>query len=264
MIRWCSYCQQFLGERAPFDDFGLTHGICLTCKKKNLDLSEDELNSIQKLKDLQVKLWNAGKTGNADHAPSLIAEAVSAKVRHIDILMGLLAPLLKKIGEDWAQGKITVAEEHRFTSFSEVVLENITAIINKQLAPNPVQKEIDVLLVNAEGNHHNLGIRTIALFCLSYSLNTKVITNSVSQEELLDEVMRLKPKVLGISMSLPEQTLWVAKAVDALLTNSTLPHLQILLGGSAVNRGLVPPVEGATFIRDVSSLGNLVGLKKSS
>jgi methanogenic corrinoid protein MtbC1 len=262
MIRWCSYCQQFMGERAPFDDFGLTHGICLACKKKNLDLSEEELSSIHKLRDIQTKLWNAGKTGNANDAPSLIAEAVSANVRHIDILMGLLAPLLKKIGEDWAQGKITVAEEHRFTSFCEVVLKNITGIIKKQLAPT-LQMEIDLLLVNAEGNHHNLGIRTVALFCLSNSLNTKVITNNGSLEELLDEVSRLKPKVLGISMSLPEQTLWVTKTVDAVLAGGTLPNLQILIGGPAVNRGLVPPVAGATLVSDFSSLGNLVDLKKS-
>lgn len=31
MIRWCSYCQKFLGERAPFDDPSFTHGICERC-----------------------------------------------------------------------------------------------------------------------------------------------------------------------------------------------------------------------------------------
>jgi len=46
-------------------------------------------------------------------------------MRAIDLLIGIIAPLLYQIGEDWKHGAVTVAQEHRFTAFCEKVLELI-------------------------------------------------------------------------------------------------------------------------------------------
>ena len=57
MFRWCSYCQTFIGESKPFEDFSLTHGICKYCLKsvKNhsyqlTELTYDIQNFFQELK----------------------------------------------------------------------------------------------------------------------------------------------------------------------------------------------------------------------
>ncbi len=34
MIKWCAYCQQFMTEVEPFDDYRMTHGICSTCQPR--------------------------------------------------------------------------------------------------------------------------------------------------------------------------------------------------------------------------------------
>ena len=33
----CSYCQHILGEKVPFSDCRETHGICPTCRDRELD-----------------------------------------------------------------------------------------------------------------------------------------------------------------------------------------------------------------------------------
>ena len=42
MLKWCSYCQQFMHEIAPYDDFGVTHGLCATCESSHEDLFSRE------------------------------------------------------------------------------------------------------------------------------------------------------------------------------------------------------------------------------
>src|SRR4051794_22278080 len=32
MVRWCSFCQSFMGESPPYSDFSWTDGICVACK----------------------------------------------------------------------------------------------------------------------------------------------------------------------------------------------------------------------------------------
>ena len=32
MLRWCSYCQKYLGETAPLEDYRVSHGICQACE----------------------------------------------------------------------------------------------------------------------------------------------------------------------------------------------------------------------------------------
>ena len=34
MIRFCKWCEQYMGEKAPFDDKSITHGICVECAER--------------------------------------------------------------------------------------------------------------------------------------------------------------------------------------------------------------------------------------
>src|SRR6202789_4094244 len=123
MLRWCAYCQEFQGEIAPLDIFTTTHGICPACQAKGMAQLASEIGNSHRLREIQGLLYAAGKAGDMAAAPRIIHSALTAGLRPVDILVGLITPLLYLIGLEWESSLITVADEHRFTSFCERVFE---------------------------------------------------------------------------------------------------------------------------------------------
>ena len=47
MIRWCAYCQKYIGEVEPFDRFEISHGICRRCVASGLFTEKDPVQQIR-------------------------------------------------------------------------------------------------------------------------------------------------------------------------------------------------------------------------
>src|ERR1700722_4926401 len=135
MLRWCAYCQEFQGEIAPLDIFTTTHGLCTACMAKGMDRLDSEIGNSHRLREIQGLLYEAGKAGDMAAAPGIVHRALSAGLRPVDILVGLITPLLYLIGVEWESHLITVADEHRFTSFCERVFELVVLEVEATRAP---------------------------------------------------------------------------------------------------------------------------------
>ncbi len=254
-IRWCAYCQHFLGEAAPFETFTVSHGLCGKCAEVGLDISDADLEKAKRLQRIQEQLWNSGKAESVLSAAELIDDALAAGVRPIDLIMGFISPLLYRIGELWAAGEITVAEEHRYTAFCESILVLIEAKSLLLLDQNAVAPGTEVLLINADGNIHSLGIRVLALWFQSHSIRARTIYPGLPVAEIAKVVGEFKPSMLGISISLPEQLPFVREALAAIEANrglNTMP--QVVVGGYAVKKGMISPIPGVRLVNDIDTL----------
>ena len=72
MLKWCSYCQQFLGEVPDYDNFSISHGTCLECYADLLEQGDVDLTRPLLLKAVQRKLWTAGLENNLTAAAKVI------------------------------------------------------------------------------------------------------------------------------------------------------------------------------------------------
>ena len=253
MIKWCAYCQEYQGEIAPFDKFGLTHGICGRCKEIGISKLEDDFDSILRLKSLQDRLWQAGKAEDRSAVDGLIADAINYQVRPVDVLVGLLGPMLYQIGEDWERGKITVADEHRFTAFAFDVMGVVRA--KMKMDTNAASEgKLRVLLLNADGNYHSLGIQILEIFLRSSGIVAKAIFPGLPATESVHLAKECKPEWIGISISLPEQIPSVIEIVHKITENSPVLSGKIFLGGNAVRKELVPEIVGTIQIAELGSM----------
>ena len=101
MLRWCSYCQHFMGESPAYDDFSITHGLCTRCYSKRDDLFEGrEFDRAILLRDIFLNLFAAGRRSDFARAAQIVEQAMSENCRPVDILMGMIAPMLYEIGEE--------------------------------------------------------------------------------------------------------------------------------------------------------------------
>jgi methanogenic corrinoid protein MtbC1 len=254
MLKWCSYCQQFQGETSPYEDLSVTYGLCRRCKSEHPDIfASDVVRHSRFLRRVYHSLYKAGRRNDFRSAQQLVKEAVAANFRPIDILIGVLAPLLYKIGEQWRSGTITVADEHEFTAFSERVIELIEGIMQR----GRTRRRAGVprcFLMNAPGNTHTLAIRILALWLESRSICTPTVVDHLDLQELAQHIIKAAPKALLISMALPEQLNGVA-AISALV--GELPagaRPKVIVGGYAIKSGLVRFVPGADLVTDINLL----------
>lgn len=256
MLRWCSYCQQFLGEVPNYDDLAITHGICASCKPRALDFADADIRSAEVLRGVQGRLFEAGIAQDLEAAKQIIDEAMTVGVRGADMLIGMIAPLLCRIGEDWQRGVVTVAQEHRFTRFCEQVVELVaaeTSAINS--ATMAEGAEADVLLMNAPGSRHTLAIRILALWLTNHGLRVKTVAEAPDVDALPALVTSTQPKLLLISMALAEQLASVASLAERAAQLPTSVRPKIIVGGNAVKRGHVSAIPHAKLLADISLLG---------
>lgn len=243
MIKWCAYCQQFQGEQPPFDDYSITHGICQNCASKGLDLADQQLERIQILANIQRNLFYAGQNDDEVLAQETVAEAKQAGVQSVDLLIGLIAPLLWKVGELWETGKITVADEHRFTR----VYESIIAKIEET---EPSYEIVDVLLVNAPGNAHHLGLRVLNLWLYSKGIKSENFKES-ELESVVSEVLKRKPRFLGFSVATDDQVPGTIKLGEKVMNRLGANPPQLIIGGAAIKRGDFKSSFGITYLSDI-------------
>lgn len=255
MLKWCSYCQNFLGEVAPFEQLDVTHGMCATCAPTALDLSDRDIAHARLLHDIQSQLREAGRRGDLGAAEQIVEAARVAGLRPVDTLIGLITPLLCQVGEDWKRAATSVAEEHRFTAFCESLYD----LIAMRVAPVVVADSAglawtDALLVNAGGNRHTLGVRLLALWLLGKGISALVAPPDSSPQEIVTWVGAKQPRLVMISMALAEQRQAVALLVPRIVALPNDRRPRILVGGYAVKLGQVVPIPGAEFVTDLTAL----------
>jgi len=196
MLRWCAYCQGFQGETAPLDVFATTHGICADCMAKGMRQLNNEIPNSHRLRAIQGRIYEAGKTGDAHAAAAVVQFAVGAGLRPIDILVGLITPLLYRIGNDWETGQITIAEQQKFSRFCELVYELVHPLVISARSKTHPRSRASVFLFNVPGNDHNLGIRILSLWLESKGIESREFHPPPNAEELVALVAESSPSAI--------------------------------------------------------------------
>jgi methanogenic corrinoid protein MtbC1 len=259
LLKWCSYCQRFMGETPPHDDFGITHGLCGDCETSRIDLfSKREIERAVFLSDIFHRLFDAGRREDIAAAQVVVGKAIAEQCRPVDILIGMIAPMLYEIGEEWKRGALSVAGEHRFTAFCERVIALVEA---RHKATHADANGADasasrplLFLMNARGNMHTLAVRILALWLASQGARVRIVDSEAGVDALLRDIAAEFPKSLLISVSLREQRAHVAEIVRCVSTLPAEMRPKVIVGGYAVKAGLMRSLRGAELVADISKL----------
>src|SRR5690606_31303751 len=149
-IRWCAYCQTYQGERAPYDDYSLTHTICDRCAARD---SWRKRSAIEAIEPVRRLFRRVASPGPGDEPERLVTQALAMGIEPIDLLLGIVQPVLYEVGARWALGEATVEEEHEVTRRCLAIYE---ALLERQgdLEALRRREPPEVLLACAPGNTH--------------------------------------------------------------------------------------------------------------
>jgi len=255
MLKWCSYCQHFLGEIPDYEKLTITHGVCAACAANALAFTESDFKLAESIRHIQHQLYDAGRRNDLEAAEHIIDNAARANIRAVDILIGIIAPMLYQVGEDWKRGILSVAEEHRFTSYCDEMFKRVASRAKALMPVNATEaKEPEVLLMNAPGNKHTLAIRILTLWLWNKGLRARIIDVPPILEDLTAQVIRAQPRLILVSMALAEQCMGVTTIAERIAELPSSIRPRVIVGGYAVKLGLVSAIPGADLMDDISSL----------
>jgi MerR family transcriptional regulator, light-induced transcriptional regulator len=194
------------------------------------------------------------RAADAPGAFRLAAGALAGGMTIPELYQRVIAPAMHEIGELWAKGALTVADEHLATSLTHRVLAALRppVWVEAGMKPEATSTKGRVMLAAVEGEQHVLGLRMAADVLEDAGFETIYLGADVPIGALLQAVDSLSPDLLALSVTMPELALQLDQIASALRRSH--PHLGLLVGGQAAS----PRAGGGTLVENLEVLPEAV------
>src|SRR5687767_896418 len=163
-------------------------------------------------------------------------------------LDGLVAPLLRRMGEEWEAGRLTVAQEHLATAVIQRVLEGI---IHFMVAPHGAP---NLLLATLAGDQHKMGALLAATAAAADGWRVTYLGPDLPAGEIASAAVAAGARVVGVSIVRVADRERVVAELHTIRTR--LPASVPLLAGGAGAAELEPYLDdgGIVVVPDLSEL----------
>lgn len=179
------------------------------------------------LADLRRGYFDALVDGAGAEAERVIREAIEAGVPEPVISGEIVAPAMRGVGELWADGMLSVADEHLATEISLRVL----ALQREAFRASRARSMHPIMLTTVEGERHGLGLQMAASVLLHAGYDVRMLGTDLPMAELATAVAHHRPSVVGFSAVTSSLNGLLSEAVDEV--RRAAPHTPVILGGAA-------------------------------
>ena len=146
-----------------------------------------------------------------DMVESIFATALSMDAARLELLLhramtlgnawtvysNILRPVLARIGEYWARGDVSIAQEHFATAEIGAVLRNLVRLVRR---PGSQHK---ILLACVAHENHELPLYGVALLAETLGWETCILGARTPPEAMDDAVLKARPHLVGLSVTAP-------------------------------------------------------------
>ena len=138
-------------------------------------------------------------------------------------LTDVIAPTLHAVGDGWAAGRVSVAEEHLLSAAVRARLERLVA------DPRGAVRGVSVLAC-APGERHELGLLMLGVLLRADGWRVAYLGADTPVADAAALSHRLGASVLCLSAALPER----AEELDRGLRDATLDGVRVVVGGAGM------------------------------
>ena len=190
--------------------------------------------------------------GPAD-ARRVVEEAADGGLPVRTIYLEVLQPALYEVGELWASGRMTVAEEHLATATTQVLLARLAPRLRRE-----PRVERRAVVTSAQGELHALGARFVADFLEGDGWTVLELGASTPADALVGFVRDARPHVVAISTTLTTN-LEASRDVVSLLRGLPDPPV-VAVGGRAYggDEEIARRVGADVFAADAGALADML------
>ena len=176
----------------------------------------------------QSRFKAALAAGDAEEAGKTIRAALAAGFDGLAVQAQVIGPALHYIGDEWALGRMGVADEHLATAIAERSL----AMVFEAMQAGAAEKRGRVVLAAVEGEHHVLGLRMTSDALSAAGFDVVYLGADVPEDSLLKAVARHSPQAVCLTATVPAGARAIVAAGRRLISRH--PDLRVVAGGPAV------------------------------
>ncbi|MBM2819915.1 MAG: response regulator receiver protein [Nitrosarchaeum sp.] len=158
-----------------------------------------------------------------------------------DFFDKILRPVMYKIGDDWANNKISIATEHVASNVAQtlvkIIMDRVTGMVNKR----------KILVCVPVGEEHHLGCDVLETYLSIKGFKVYNMGTSMPTESILSFIESNKPDVILVSITLEDNIPAGQRLVKKIKEQYNIP---ILIGGYALQSKKIPKFD-ATVISDI-------------
>jgi methanogenic corrinoid protein MtbC1 len=148
-----------------------------------------------------------------------------------DFFDRILKPVMYKIGDDWANGRISIASEHVASNVAQtlvkIIMDKVTGSANKK----------KILICVPLGEEHHLGCDVLETFLSLKGFKVYNMGTSMPTESILSFIENNKPDVVLLSITLEDNLSAGQRLVKKIKDQFDIP---ILVGGFALQATKIP------------------------
>ena len=255
MILWCAYCQRYKGEKAPFEDYRLSHGLCPSCDSLDASLEAGLEKKMAPVREFYDGLRAFAQASSLSDASVQLSEAARLGIHPMDLALGMLQPALYEIGDLWAHAKLDVAHEHVSTQRVRDLLDLMYSRF-PECAQCRNAEEPTVLLCAPTSNQHTLGLKFVELALSVRGVPTQRLPASVG--DIVARVVASRPRWVGVSIALPSQLVDAEEIAAAIASAHLSDPPRVVVGGGPLRHGVADRAESRVEV--VASVDDLAGM----
>lgn len=229
MFIWCAYCQRFLGEKAPYADGSITHGLCEACEVE-FEGADDHGERTLRARGHMTALLDGARRRDWTVFERVREAYGDSELTQESLLIGLLQPALYEAGEAWQADTFSAADEHFLSSWCERAFATIAR-------PPPSEGPVDLLGVQAPGNVHAIGPKFAGHVLALRGWTVDVVTAPLPRDQVRALIARLQPRVVGVSCAVLSDVPRARELVEALRHDLAERPPRFLLTGAAFRTG---------------------------
>jgi methanogenic corrinoid protein MtbC1 len=171
--------------------------------------------------------------GDERSAEAVARDAIEAGLPETEICEEIITPALHTVGEMWAEGLISVADEHLATQISLRVL----ALQREAFRRLNERTDQQVYLAAVEGEQHVVGLEMAANLLRHGGFDVRFMGPDVPMQSLAQIVGRRRPHVVALTVTMRDSGLLLNLALDEIGRAS--PGTGVVIGGSGVPSTLI-------------------------
>jgi MerR family transcriptional regulator, light-induced transcriptional regulator len=191
------------------------------------------------------------RAGEGAEATALVRKVVADGAPAGDVYISLITPALHRVGDDWAAGRISVAEEHRATEIAHMIISRLSEHFRRR---GPSRGTAVTLTPPDE--LHALGAAMVADFLRAGGYDVHHLGPNVPLHDLDLFLGMVRTDIVCISVTRQDLS---DGTLDSLV-RVTRRHdgTQAVVGGQGVSPAHVQRL-GAVYVSDLAGLTTLLG-----
>lgn len=187
------------------------------------------LQRLRALGTLREAYCDALLAGDEPSAERTIRDAIDADISECTIYDAIMAPAMRRIGEGWASGELSIADEHIATAITTRMVA-----LQRELARVSARRlTTRIMLCGLEREQHVVGLEMAHSVLQHSGYEVLMLGANVPIETLARAVERHRPAIIGFSATLAITSKVLPAAIYE--ARSADPSVGVIIGGAAAS-----------------------------